>query len=38
MIIAGIQDIALYNTAREILLIMGEYFQIQVKPSLITWV
>ena len=38
MIIAGIQDVALYNTAREILLIMGEYFQIQVKPSLITWV
>jgi farnesyl diphosphate synthase len=29
MIIAGITDAALYNTAREILLIMGEYFQIQ---------
>lgn len=29
MIIAGIDDAALYNTAREILLIMGEYFQIQ---------
>jgi farnesyl diphosphate synthase len=29
MIIAGIHDRALYDTAREILLIMGEYFQIQ---------
>mmetsp|Transcript_104076 Transcript_104076/g.204131 ORF Transcript_104076/g.204131 Transcript_104076/m.204131 type:complete len:494 (-) Transcript_104076:72-1553(-) len=29
MIIAGIHDESLYRTAREILLIMGEYFQIQ---------
>jgi farnesyl diphosphate synthase len=29
MIVAGITDPALYNKAREILLIMGEYFQIQ---------
>lgn len=29
MIVAGISDIELYNKAREILLIMGEYFQIQ---------
>lgn len=29
MIVAGIQDAKLYQTAREILLIMGEYFQIQ---------
>lgn len=29
MIIAGVTDVHLYDTAREILVIMGEYFQIQ---------
>lgn len=29
MIVSGVQDAKLYNTARDILLIMGEYFQIQ---------
>lgn len=29
MIVSGITDVELYNKAREILLIMGEYFQIQ---------
>ena len=29
MIVSGIRDVSLYQKAREILLIMGEYFQIQ---------
>lgn len=29
MIVSGIRDVSLYNKAREILMIMGEYFQIQ---------